>query len=77
MLLAYPLQPGAKLTIDDFCIRYDLAEVIRDKLKDNEYTGSHEFQHIEINDLKEMRFLTGHIAGLKEAVRMWASSAEE
>lgn len=73
MLLPPPLEPGAKLTIVEFCTKYGLQDTISTKLTENGYVATHTFKFIEVEELKEMGFLRGEIAELKAAVETWAS----
>lgn len=73
MLLPSALNPGPKLTIEEFCAIYSLSNEILSRLRENGYSGSHVIQHIEIGELRSMQFKPGEIAELKEAVRVWAT----
>lgn len=68
VLLPPALEPGPKMTIEDFCTNFSLSNAILECLCKNGYSGSHVIQHIEIGELKSMQFLPGEIAELKEAV---------
>jgi len=63
---------GEKLDIATFCAIYELSEAILERLKDNAYTGTQAFAHMEPAELREMGFKPGEIVDLKEAVKAWA-----
>ena len=65
-------EPGYKLNMESFCMMFNLSDSIQQRLKDNAYTGTHAFAHMETAELREMGFKAGEIADLKEAVKEWA-----
>lgn len=65
-------EPGSKLDIETFCVIFNLSDSIQQRLKENAYTGTHAFAHMETTELREMGFKAGEIADLKEAVKEWA-----
>ncbi|KAK6974796.1 hypothetical protein R3P38DRAFT_3481402 [Favolaschia claudopus] len=72
MLLPPNTQVGPSSSIDEFCIFYGLSADISTKLTANGYQDTDIFYLVSIEDLKEMKFLLGQIAQLREAVRKWA-----
>jgi hypothetical protein len=65
--------PGPDMAIDMFCTQYQLGEGILKKLTDNSYTHARMFRFVTIQDLKEMHFRLGEVAGLRDAVDRWST----
>ena len=55
---------------------FALSEDIFRRLDANKYSGTQAFVHIESNELRELGFMPGEIADLKEVVLEWASSSK-
>ncbi|KAK7016689.1 hypothetical protein R3P38DRAFT_2785859 [Favolaschia claudopus] len=72
MLLPPNTQVGPSSSILDFCAVYGLSADISTKLTTNGYQDTDVFYLVSIDDLKEMQFMLGQIAQLREAVRKWA-----
>jgi hypothetical protein len=64
--------PGADMAIANFCELYQLGGSVLQKFTENGYTHSRMLRFIEIEELKQMKFLLGEIAGLKDAVETWS-----
>jgi hypothetical protein len=60
---------GIDCLIIEFCQQYNLTENLQKKLSDNRYTKAHVFRFIQISKLKDISFLNGNIAALKDAVK--------
>ncbi|KAG1742235.1 uncharacterized protein EDB91DRAFT_1081422 [Suillus paluster] len=71
-LLPPTMQPGLDLTLIDFCTKFSLANAILTKLHNNSYTGTHTIKYIVVSELKEMGFMNGKIAAMKDAVEQWS-----
>jgi hypothetical protein len=71
-LIPLPRLPGLDMPLSDFCQLYGLGERILQKFIDNGYTHSRMLHFIQLDDLKEMKFMLGEIAGLKDAVERWS-----
>jgi hypothetical protein len=72
MLIPLPCLPGLDMPLSDFCQLYGLGERILQKFIDNGYTHSRMLRFIQLDNLKEMKFMLGEIAGLKDAVERWS-----
>jgi hypothetical protein len=60
------------MPISDFCHLYSLGDSILKKFVDNGYAHSHMLRFIQLSELKEMKFLLGEIAAMKDAVERWS-----
>jgi hypothetical protein len=67
------LTPDNNMSIDDFCSTYKLSDSILQCLRENRFTQSHAFRHIQVDDLKAMGLVLGEIADVREAVLKWVS----
>lgn len=65
-------EPGSKLDMATFCAVFNLSNAIYQHLKDNTYTGTQAFAHMESAELIELGFKREEIVDLKEAVKEWA-----
>jgi hypothetical protein len=75
MLLNAGRNAGINCLVTEFCQQYDLTENLQKKLSDNRYTKARMFCFIHIGKLKDMSFLNGEIAALKDAVEQWSTTA--
>jgi hypothetical protein len=55
-----------------FCQLHHLGDHIFQKLTENDYMQLRMLCFIQIDELKEMHFLLGEIASLKDAVESWS-----
>ena len=69
-------QPGSKLDMATFCAIFNLSDAIHQRLKENAYSSTHAFAHMESGELREMGFKAGEVVDLKEAVKEWAAPRE-
>jgi len=69
-------QAGSKLDMAMFCALFGLSDAIHQRLKDNAYSSTHAFAHMESGELREMGFKAGEIVDLKEAIKEWAAPRE-
>ncbi|KAJ3848698.1 hypothetical protein EV368DRAFT_68041 [Lentinula lateritia] len=67
-----PTHLGPDMTINDFCQKYELSSTISAHLVEQDYMTK-TFQHITLDDLKEMMFKPGEDASLHVAVAEGAS----
>ena len=65
---------GEDMPIADFCDAYDLVRPIQEKLVNNGYLHSRLLRFVAIEDLKEMKFLLGEVAALRDAVDRWSQA---
>jgi hypothetical protein len=75
MLLNAGCNTGIDCLVTEFCQEYDLTKNLQKKLSDNGYTKARMFRFICISELKDMSFLNGEIATLKDAVEQWSTAA--
>jgi hypothetical protein len=74
-LLLHPSRlPGPEMDIAVFCQQFGLAAQTLEKLKDNCYGKAQVLRFVHIDDLKQMGFRMGEIAGLQDAVEKWSVS---
>lgn len=64
--------PGPDMPLSKFCQQYDLGPNILKKLQDNYYSDARVLRFVTIDELKEMDFRLGEIAGLRDAVERWS-----
>jgi len=62
------------MRIDEFCTTYDLVHTIHDKLVDNGYLHARLLRFVTIDELKQMKFLLGEIAAIRDAVDRWSNT---
>ena len=67
---------GVDCLVADFCHHWSLSNNIKAKLLENGYLHARMFRFIQISKLKEMKFLLGEIACLKDTVEQWSSATE-
>jgi hypothetical protein len=60
--------PGIEMTMKDFCMQYGVETGAGERLVMNSYGHAHLLSFVTIQDLKDMRFLPGKIASLRDAV---------
>ena len=65
---------GPRLSLDDFCVSYDISQDLQCKLIENGYTVSHSLRFATIQDLEAIGVLRGEIAQLKDAVSCWCNA---
>jgi len=76
-LLLHPSRlPGPEMDIAIFCQQFNLAPQTLEKLKENYYGKAQVLRFVHIDDLKEMGFRMGEIAGLQDAVEKWSLSRD-
>jgi hypothetical protein len=65
---------GIDMPVAEFCVKYDLVHTIKDKLVENGYLPAWFLRFITIDELKEMKFLLGEIAAIRDAVDRWSNT---
>lgn len=73
LLLPANRLPGNDMPIVDFCTHYDLGDNILKKFQDNSFRKARSLRFVTIKDLKEMCFIHGEIADLRDAVEQWST----
>jgi hypothetical protein len=71
-LLPIARAAGPSLTLEDFCLQYQVDLGVRQKLFDEGYKTSHHLQYATVLELKEAGFKIGQIASLKDAFARWS-----
>jgi hypothetical protein len=74
-LLESSRSPGLDMPINDFCRLYDLGDAILQKFLNNGYAHSRMLRFVQLAELKEMNFMLGEIAAMKDAVKRWSIPA--
>ena len=67
--------PGPDMPISDFCHLYGLGNSVLEKFTSNGYAHSHMLRFVQLSELKEMNFLLGEVAVMKDAVKRWSIPA--
>jgi hypothetical protein len=65
------------MLLDQFGTNYGLGPETLKKFEQNYYTNAHVLQFVTINELNEMDFCLGKIAGLRDAVEQWSFARVE
>ncbi|RXW18108.1 hypothetical protein EST38_g7747 [Candolleomyces aberdarensis] len=72
-LIPSGLKPGPKLSLGDFCEKYNLPEGVLTRFTKNAYRYATGFRYMSVSDLEKMGFKSGEIAEIQEAVESWVS----
>jgi hypothetical protein len=72
LLLQPSRAPGPDLPIAQFCAEYGLSSQTAEKFAENCYTHARVLRFVAIEELKQMGFRLGEIAGLRDAVERWS-----
>lgn len=60
------------MPLREFCTKYGLGLHTLKKFEDNYYTDARVLRFVTIDELKQMEFRLGEIAGLRDAVELWS-----
>lgn len=71
-LLSRSRVPGCDMSLVEFCERYNLGDNILARFTENFYREARVLRFVTIDELKEMGFRLGEIAGLRDAVESWS-----
>jgi hypothetical protein len=71
LLQAYR-NPGIDMAMKDFCMQYGVETGAEEKLLTNSYGHARLLSFITIEELKDMKFLPGETASLRDAVHKWS-----
>jgi hypothetical protein len=63
---------GPKQLIHEFCRSHGLSDSILERFKENAFTSTHTFHHLNDSDLQAMSFKPGEIIDIKDAIEEWA-----
>ena len=63
------------MPIINFCDLYDLGDAILQKFLNNGYACSRMLRFVQLTELKEMNFMLGEVAAMKDAVERWSIPA--
>jgi hypothetical protein len=64
--------PGIDMSMKDFCTQYEVETGAEEKLATNSYGNARLLSFVTIQELKDMKFLPGEIASLRDAVQKWS-----
>jgi hypothetical protein len=64
--------PGIDMTIKDFCTQYGVETGAEERLVMNSYGHARLLSFVTIQELKDMNFLPGEIASLRDATHKWS-----
>ena len=64
--------PGPDMPLGEFCERYNLGANILARFTENFYKEARVLRFVTVDELKEMGFRLGEIAGLRDAVDSWS-----
>ena len=67
--------PGPDMILQDFCSQYGLQDNTLQRFLNNQYTHARMLRFITVGELKEMGFLLGEIAGVRDAIEQWSYAA--
>jgi hypothetical protein len=65
--------PGIDMTMKEFCAQYGVENGAEEKLVMNSYGHARLFSFVTIQELKDMKFLPGETASLRDAVHKWSA----
>jgi hypothetical protein len=74
-LLESSRSPGLDMPINNFCHLYDLGDDILQKFLNNGYAHSRMLRFVQLAELKDMNFMLGEVAVMKDAVERWSIPA--
>jgi hypothetical protein len=60
------------MPMKDFCTQYEVETGAEERLATNSYGRAHLLSFVTIQELKDMKFLPGEIASLRDAVHRWS-----
>jgi hypothetical protein len=62
------------MTMKDFCMQYGVEIGARERLVTNSYGHARLLPFVTIQELKDMKFLPGEIASLRDAIHKWSAA---
>lgn len=62
------------MPIPEFCAEFELVRTIEDKLIENGYLHARFLRFVTIEELKQMKFLLGEIAAIRDGVDRWSNA---
>ncbi|KAA1466967.1 hypothetical protein DENSPDRAFT_62970 [Dentipellis sp. KUC8613] len=71
-LLPTTRAPGPDSSLSDFCKAFDLGNTILERFNNNGFKNARSLKFVKISELKELGFLLGEIAALRDAVETWS-----
>lgn len=75
-LFSASIKPSTPLQLADFCMTYTLKNEILNRFSENGFETLNQLCYITLNDLKEMEFKRGEIAGIQDAIATWSKGRE-
>ena len=62
---------GPDMTLEVFCIAYELDDAIRDRFKEHRYKHARMLRYLTVKDMERMSFWAGEIAEVRDAIDRW------
>lgn len=71
-LLQANQRAGPDMTLEAFCITYELDDRIKDRFKEHRYKHARMFRYLTMKDMETMKFWAGEIAEVRDAIDRWS-----
>ena len=71
-LLQANQRAGPDMTLEAFCITYELDDRIKDRFKEHRYKHARMFRYLTMKDMETMKFWAGEIAEVRDAIDHWS-----
>ena len=71
-LLQANQRAGPDMTLEAFCITYELDDRIKDWFKEHRYKHARMFRYLTMKDMETMKFWAGEIAEVRDAIDRWS-----
>jgi hypothetical protein len=62
------------MTLEAFCLTYELDDAIRDSFKEYRYKHARMFRFLTVKDMEMMKFWAGEIAEVRDAIDHWSGA---
>lgn len=74
-LLQTNRKAGPDMTLEAFCVQYELDDGIKDRFKEHRYKHARMLRYLTIKDMEAMKFWAGEIAEVRDAIDRWSVAA--
>jgi hypothetical protein len=74
-LLQANRKAGTDMTLEAFCVKYELDDGIKDRFKEHRYKYARMFRYLTVKDMEAMKFWAGEIAEVRDAIDRWSVAA--